>query len=82
MHGVGARRLVTRRPVAARRQENRVTNDINGPAGFETDIKPMFRERDQKAMQSRRKRKAAVNPDRSRLRALHHMIPVTTKLTM
>jgi hypothetical protein len=30
-----------------------MTNDINDPAGFETDIKPMFRERDQKAMQSR-----------------------------
>jgi len=30
-----------------------VTNDITGPAGFETDIKPLFRERDRQAMQSR-----------------------------
>jgi hypothetical protein len=30
-----------------------VTNDINGPAGFETHIKPLFRERDREAMQSR-----------------------------
>jgi hypothetical protein len=30
-----------------------VTNDIDGPASFEADIKPMFRERDQHAMQSR-----------------------------
>ena len=30
-----------------------MTNDIDTPAGFETDIKPMFRERDLKAMQSR-----------------------------
>jgi hypothetical protein len=30
-----------------------VTNDIDGPVGFETHIKPMFRERDRRAMQSR-----------------------------
>jgi hypothetical protein len=30
-----------------------VTNDITGPAGFETHIKPLFRERDREAMQSR-----------------------------
>jgi hypothetical protein len=30
-----------------------VTNDIIGPAGFETDIKPLFRERDRESMQSR-----------------------------
>jgi len=29
-----------------------VTTEINGPAGFETHIKPMFRERDRQAMQS------------------------------
>ena len=29
-----------------------MTNDIDGP-GFDADIKPMFRERDQRAMQSR-----------------------------
>jgi hypothetical protein len=43
--GVGLRR--------SQRQENGVTNDITGPAGFETHIKPMFRERDRQAMQSR-----------------------------
>jgi len=41
------------RPLAARRQENSVTNDIDGPVGFETRIKPLFRERDRQAMQSR-----------------------------
>ena len=30
-----------------------MTNDITGPAGFETQIKPLFRERDRAAMQSR-----------------------------
>jgi hypothetical protein len=30
-----------------------VTNDITGPAGFQTHIKPLFRERDREAMQSR-----------------------------
>ena len=30
-----------------------MTDDIDRPAGFETDIKPMFRERDRNAMQSR-----------------------------
>jgi hypothetical protein len=30
-----------------------VTNDIDGPVGFDTHIKPMFRERDRRAMQSR-----------------------------
>ena len=30
-----------------------MTNDITGPAGFETQIKPLFRERDRLAMQSR-----------------------------
>jgi hypothetical protein len=30
-----------------------MTNDITGPAGFETDIRPMFRERDRQATQSR-----------------------------
>ena len=30
-----------------------MSNDITGPAGFETDIKPLFRERDRRAMQSR-----------------------------
>ena len=30
-----------------------MTNDITGPTGFETDIKPMFRERDRQAMLSR-----------------------------
>ena len=30
-----------------------MTNDITGPVGFETDIKPLFRERDRQAMQSR-----------------------------
>jgi hypothetical protein len=39
--------------VAARRQENGVTDEINGPAGFETHIKPMFREHDRQAMASR-----------------------------
>jgi hypothetical protein len=29
-----------------------VTNDNDEPAGFETHIKPLFRERDQRAMQS------------------------------
>ena len=29
-----------------------MTDDHDGPAGFETDIKPLFRERDQRAMQS------------------------------
>jgi hypothetical protein len=29
-----------------------VTNDVSGPTGYETDIKPMFRERDRRAMQS------------------------------
>jgi hypothetical protein len=41
------------RPLAARRQENSVTNDIDGPVGFETHIRPLFRERDRQAMQSR-----------------------------
>jgi hypothetical protein len=30
-----------------------VTNDIDGPTGFESHIKPLFRERDRMAMQSR-----------------------------
>jgi hypothetical protein len=30
-----------------------VADDITGPAGFEGHIKPMFRERDRQAMQSR-----------------------------
>jgi hypothetical protein len=30
-----------------------VTNDIDGPVGFATDIKPLFRERDREAMLSR-----------------------------
>ena len=30
-----------------------MTNDITGRAGFESDIKPLFRERDRQAMQSR-----------------------------
>ena len=30
-----------------------MTNDITGPAGFETQIKPLFRERDRQAMGSR-----------------------------
>jgi hypothetical protein len=30
-----------------------VTNDNTGRAGFETDIKPLFRERDREAMQFR-----------------------------
>jgi hypothetical protein len=30
-----------------------VTNDFDGPPGFEAHIKPMFRERDRRAMQSR-----------------------------
>jgi len=30
-----------------------VTNDITGRAGFESEIKPLFRERDRQAMQSR-----------------------------
>ena len=30
-----------------------MTNDITGPAGFEAHIKPLFRERDRQAMQSR-----------------------------
>jgi hypothetical protein len=30
-----------------------VTNDNTGRAGFESDIKPLFRERDRDAMQSR-----------------------------
>ena len=30
-----------------------MTNDSTGAAGFETDIKPLFRERDRQAMQSR-----------------------------
>jgi hypothetical protein len=30
-----------------------VTDDIDGQAGFERDIKPLFRERDQMAMRSR-----------------------------
>lgn len=30
-----------------------MTNDITGQAGFESDIKPLFRERDRLAMQSR-----------------------------
>ena len=30
-----------------------MTNDITGPAGFEIHIKPLFRERDRRAMQSR-----------------------------
>jgi hypothetical protein len=38
--------------LAALPQENRVTNDIDGPAGYETHIKPLFRERDRQAMQS------------------------------
>jgi hypothetical protein len=53
MRRVGAGRLVTQRPLAARRQENSVTSDIDGPVGFESHIKPMFRERDRQAMQSR-----------------------------
>jgi hypothetical protein len=30
-----------------------VTNDMTGPTGFATRIKPLFRERDRQAMQSR-----------------------------
>jgi hypothetical protein len=30
-----------------------VSSDITGSAGFEADIRPMFRERDRRAMQSR-----------------------------
>ena len=30
-----------------------MTDDITGPAGFGTHIKPLFRERDRQAMQSR-----------------------------
>jgi hypothetical protein len=30
-----------------------VTNEINPPAGYEAHIKPMFRERDRQAMQTR-----------------------------
>ena len=30
-----------------------MSNDIDGPVGFETHIKPLFRERDRRAMQSR-----------------------------
>ena len=30
-----------------------MTNDIVGPVGFETHIKPLLRERDRQAMQSR-----------------------------
>ena len=30
-----------------------MTNNIAGPAGFQTHIKPMFRDRDRQAMQSR-----------------------------
>jgi hypothetical protein len=30
-----------------------MSNDVVGSAGFEADIKPMFRERDRRAMQSR-----------------------------
>ena len=30
-----------------------MTNDSTDPAGFESHIRPMFRERDQRAMQSR-----------------------------
>ena len=30
-----------------------MSDDIDGPVGFEIHIKPMFRERDQRAMQSR-----------------------------
>ena len=30
-----------------------MTDETNGPAGFETQIKPLFRERDQQAMASR-----------------------------
>jgi hypothetical protein len=30
-----------------------MSNDITGPAGFETDIKPLFRDRDRQAMQAR-----------------------------
>jgi hypothetical protein len=41
------------RPLAARGQENSVTNDIDGPVPVETHIKPLFRERDRQAMQSR-----------------------------
>ena len=29
-----------------------MTDEIDAPTGFETDIKPMFRERDQRAMRS------------------------------
>jgi hypothetical protein len=29
-----------------------MTDDIDGPAGFETHIKPLFRERDRSAMES------------------------------
>jgi hypothetical protein len=39
--------------VAARHQENSVTDGTNGPAGFETHIKPLFRERGRQAMASR-----------------------------
>jgi hypothetical protein len=52
MRLVGARRLVTKRPSAARRQENSVTSDIDGPVGFESHIRPLFRERDRQSMQS------------------------------
>ena len=30
-----------------------MTDDIEGPVGFEADIKPLFRDRDRQAMQSR-----------------------------
>jgi hypothetical protein len=30
-----------------------MSNDVAGPAGFEADIKPLFRERDRRAMLSR-----------------------------
>ncbi len=30
-----------------------MTNDMTGRPGFESDVKPLFRERDRKAMQSR-----------------------------
>jgi hypothetical protein len=42
----------TQRLVAALREEDRVTNDSDGPVGFDTHVKPMFRERDQRAMNS------------------------------
>jgi hypothetical protein len=38
--------------VAARRQENKVSDDSDGTVGFDADIKPLFRERDQRAMHS------------------------------